>query len=80
MLPGLRCPLEPLDANLAPLVSFPDKIILMLDSFDAQKLTIMGFEGRIIRYSAPTVSALISPLGGMVFLSNLVPTAPAIIN
>jgi hypothetical protein len=52
----------------------------MLDSFDAQKLTIMGFEGRIIRYPAPTVSALISPLGGMVFLSNLVPTAPAIIN
>jgi len=52
----------------------------MLDSMDAQKLTIMGFEDRINRYSAPTVPVLISPLEGIVFLSNLVATAPAIIN
>jgi len=52
----------------------------MLDFLDAQKLTFMGFEDRINRYSALSMPALNSALGGMFFLSRLIPTAPAIIN
>jgi hypothetical protein len=39
----------------------------------------MDFEGRITRQSTPTMPALISLMGGMVFLSSLIPAAPAII-